>query len=103
MDEYYLSREDWDTLVELGLGEQRDDAVLKKIATATKTALTRKYNQHDHPIAFHRAQELGKPAKKIISGPAPDLEDALNGCSSHSCAAPRRTGCARILDWRPDR
>ena len=77
MDDYFLNRDDWDTLVELGLGEQRDDTVLKKIATATKTALTRKYNQRDHPIAFHRAQELGKPAKKIVSSPAPDLEEAL--------------------------
>jgi replication factor C subunit 1 len=42
MDEYYLSKEDWDTVVELGVGEQKDDLVLKKISPATKTALTRK-------------------------------------------------------------
>lgn len=42
MDDYFLNREDWDTLVELGLGEFKDDVVLKKISTATKTALTRK-------------------------------------------------------------
>lgn len=42
MDEYFLSREDWDTIVELGLGENKDDLVLKKISTATKTAFTRK-------------------------------------------------------------
>lgn len=43
MDEYYLSKEDWDTVVELGLDEQKDDLVLKKISTATKSALTKKY------------------------------------------------------------
>ena len=43
MDEYYLSREDWDTIVELGVDEQKDDVVMKKISTATKTALTKKY------------------------------------------------------------
>ena len=42
MDEYYLSREDWDTVVELGLDEQKDEIVLKKISTATKTNLTKK-------------------------------------------------------------
>jgi Replication factor RFC1 C terminal domain len=43
MDEYYLSKEDWDTVVELGVDENKDDLVLKKISTATKTALTKKY------------------------------------------------------------
>jgi replication factor C subunit 1 len=42
MDEYYLSKEDWDTIVELGVGDRKDDVVLKKIAPATKTAFTRK-------------------------------------------------------------
>lgn len=43
MDEYFLSREDWDSLVELGVGDHKDEAVLKKISTATKTSFTRKY------------------------------------------------------------
>jgi replication factor C subunit 1 len=42
MDEYYLSREDWDTVVELGVDQNKDDIVLKKISTATKTSLTKK-------------------------------------------------------------
>lgn len=42
MDEYFLSREDWDTLVELGVDDRRDEAVLKKISTATKSGFTRK-------------------------------------------------------------
>lgn len=42
MDQYFLSKEDWDTLVELGVGDNKDDVVLKKIPTATKTSLTRK-------------------------------------------------------------
>ena len=78
MDDYYISREDWDTIVELGLGEQKDEVVLKKIATATKTALTKKYNSRDHPIPFHKAQDLGKVPKKLPGGPAPDLEEAFD-------------------------
>jgi replication factor C subunit 1 len=42
MDNYYLTRDDWDALVELGVGEYNDEAVLKNISTATKTAFTRK-------------------------------------------------------------
>ncbi|KAL4241253.1 Replication factor C subunit 1 [Abortiporus biennis] len=77
MDEYYLNREDWDTIVELGVDEYRDEIVLKKIPAVTKTALTRKYNAGDHPVAFHKAVALGKSAKKLAAvGPAPDLEDA---------------------------
>ncbi|KAI6112565.1 DNA replication factor RFC1 [Pisolithus sp. B1] len=40
MDEYNLTREDWDTIVELGVDEDKDD-VLKRIPAATKTAFTK--------------------------------------------------------------
>lgn len=43
MDEYFLSREDWDTVVELGVDQHKDDIILKKISPATKTSLTKKY------------------------------------------------------------
>lgn len=42
MDGYYLTKEDWDTVVELGVDDLKDDLILKKISTATKTALTKK-------------------------------------------------------------
>ena len=98
MDDYYISKEDWDTIIELGVDEKKDDTVLKKISTATKTALTKKcvnfnyalcfkfahgiscpefrYNSSEHPIPFHKAQDLGKVPKKLAGGPAPDLEEA---------------------------
>ncbi|KAF9457260.1 replication factor RFC1 C terminal domain-containing protein [Collybia nuda] len=78
MDEYYLSKEDWDTVVELGVDDHKDDFILKKISPATKTALTRKYNASEHPIPFHKAQDLGKVPKKLAAGPAPDLEEAFD-------------------------
>ncbi|KAJ7229198.1 replication factor RFC1 C terminal domain-containing protein [Mycena pura] len=77
MDEYYLSKEDWDSIVELGVDERKDDAVLKKISTATKTALTKMYNSSEHPIPFYKATDLGKAPKKLAGGPAPDIEDAF--------------------------
>lgn len=94
MDDYYLSKEDWDAIIELGVDEKKDELVMKKISTATKTALTRKcvittnyfvacliitwlnrYNASEHPIPFHKA-DLGKAPKKLAGGPAPDLEEA---------------------------
>lgn len=42
MDTYYLAREDWDTVVELGVDAYKDDVVLKKIASGTKSAFTRR-------------------------------------------------------------
>ncbi|KAH8115675.1 DNA replication factor C, large subunit [Phellopilus nigrolimitatus] len=78
MDDYYLSKEDWNTIIELGLDQNKDDVVLKKISTATKTHLTRKYNTGEHPVPFHKAQEFGKVPKKLAGGPAPDLEEAFD-------------------------
>ncbi|KAF5363955.1 hypothetical protein D9756_001043 [Leucocoprinus leucothites] len=73
MDEYYLSKEDWDTIVELGVGDHKE----VKISAATKSSFTRKYNASEHPIPFHKAQDLGKAPKKLSGGPAPDLEEAF--------------------------
>lgn len=42
LDEYFLSKEEWDTIVELGLDECNETVVMKKISAATKTALTKK-------------------------------------------------------------
>ncbi|KAG9048251.1 hypothetical protein FS837_000387 [Tulasnella sp. UAMH 9824] len=78
MDEYFLSKDEWDYLVELGVGDRNDETVLKKIPTAVKTAFTRKYNSSDHPVAFHKATLFGTKAKAIAAGPAPDVEDAYD-------------------------
>jgi len=79
MDEYYLSKDDWDTIVEIGVGDFSQDVVMKKIPTAAKTALTKKYNAKEHPIPFHKSADLGvKPTKKIAKGEVPDLEDVFD-------------------------
>ncbi|KAJ7075381.1 replication factor RFC1 C terminal domain-containing protein [Mycena belliarum] len=78
MDEYYLTKEEWDTIIELGVDERKDEQILKKISTATKTTLTKKYNAAQHPIPFHKASDLGKVPKKLPGGPAPDIEDVFD-------------------------
>jgi len=42
MDQYFLSKEEWDTIVELGVGPHQDEVVLKKIASQTKSTFTRR-------------------------------------------------------------
>ncbi|KAG8963841.1 hypothetical protein FRC03_002525, partial [Tulasnella sp. 419] len=77
MDDYYLSREEWDSIVELGVGDRSDGVIMKKIDTKTKTAFTKRYNLTDHPVAFHKATIFGN-VKRGAGGLAPDLEDVFD-------------------------
>ena len=37
-----------------------------------------RYNARDHPVPFHKAQDLGKLPRKLAAEPAPDLEEAYD-------------------------
>ncbi|KAG0213881.1 hypothetical protein BGX28_003305 [Mortierella sp. GBA30] len=52
MDSYYISKEDWDTVLELGIGRNDGKAVLDRISSQTKSAFTRKYNSESHHQPF---------------------------------------------------
>ncbi|PWY71653.1 chromosome transmission fidelity factor [Aspergillus heteromorphus CBS 117.55] len=73
MDSYFLTREDWDALVELGLGPMDESKV--KLETQTKAAFTRIYNQRSHPLPFMKASSVTVPKK--MPKEKPDLEDAI--------------------------
>ncbi|KAH8924192.1 DNA replication factor C, large subunit [Atractiella rhizophila] len=77
MDDYYLSKDEWDALVELGIGDNEGEPMLKKIPSATKAAFTRQFNKETHPIPFFKATDLGKPTKKLAADNVPDLEDVV--------------------------
>jgi replication factor C subunit 1 len=93
MDSYYLGKEDWDSFVELGVDQMKDELILKKIPTAVKSAFTRqyvdlphttryadcpRYNKKDHPIAFHKGDMFAASKKKLVeTGPAPDNDDVF--------------------------
>lgn len=51
MDEYYLSREDLDTIIEVGVDDRREAVVSKEISTATKTTLTKKLAPPSYPLS----------------------------------------------------
>lgn len=73
MDSYFLTRDDFDYILELGLGPQ--DAEDVKLETQTKASFTRSYNSRSHPLPFMKASNVVAPAKATKA--APDLEEAF--------------------------
>ncbi|RDW90412.1 replication factor C subunit 1 [Aspergillus mulundensis] len=74
MDSYFLTREDWDALVELGLGPMDESKV--KLETQTKASFTRLYNQRSHPLPYMKASNVLAPKKAPKE--KPDIEDAID-------------------------
>lgn len=73
MDSYFITRDDFDSIVELGLGPMSESEV--NIHPQTKSTFTRIYNQRSHPLPFMKATNVLAPKK----GPKvkPDIEDAI--------------------------
>jgi replication factor C subunit 1 len=73
MDSYYLTRDDFDAIQELGVGPMNEEQV--KIESKTKAAFTRTYNAMNHPLPFLKASSVIAPKKQAKE--APDLEEAI--------------------------
>ncbi|KAL2071299.1 hypothetical protein VTL71DRAFT_12534 [Oculimacula yallundae] len=73
MDSYFLTRDDYDYIMELGLGPQDQEKV--HLETQTKASFTRQYNARTHPLPFMKASNVMAPAKTTKQ--APDLEEAF--------------------------
>ena len=78
MDSYYLTKDDWDAILELGVGEMDMEKI--KIDSQTKSAFTRTYNQMSHPLPYMKASQVIAPKKK--GKERPDLEEALDESDS---------------------
>ncbi len=78
MDSYYLTKDDWDAILELGVGPMEMEQT--KIESQTKSAFTREYNKASHPLPYMKASQVIAPKKK--SKERPDIEDALEGSDS---------------------
>ncbi|KAI1506498.1 replication factor RFC1 C terminal domain-containing protein [Biscogniauxia marginata] len=74
MDSYYLTREDFDSIKELGVGPQNEDLV--SIEAQTKSTFTRMYNTMSHPVPFMKASTVTAPKKDAKD--KPDLEEAMD-------------------------
>ena len=75
MDSYFLTKDDWDALLELAVGPMAVESV--KIDSQTKATFTRLYNQQSHPLPFMKANSIVAPKK--LQGDKPDLEEAIDG------------------------
>lgn len=65
MDEYFLTKEDWDGLVDFGVGNNKGELIVKKIPTKVKSSFTRKYNSMAHPVAIYKTgNSVGGKVKK---------------------------------------
>lgn len=76
MDSYYLTKEDYDAVLELGVGPMDQGRV--KLDTATKSTFTRLYNQQSHPMPFVKASHVLGTAKAGVKKDKPDLEEAVD-------------------------
>ena len=78
MDSYFLTKDDWDAVLELGVGPMDMEHV--KIDTNVKTSFTKTYNQMSHPLPYMKASSIVAPKKK--GKERPDIEEALDGSDS---------------------
>ncbi|KAJ3318387.1 hypothetical protein HDV06_003072 [Boothiomyces sp. JEL0866] len=69
MDNYYLNKDDFDSIMELGY-----QSYPSGIPSKTKSSFTRSYNKSSHPTPF--SSEL-KPARPSSTMEVPDLEDVV--------------------------
>lgn len=75
MDSYFLTKDDWDAIVELGVGPMDAEGLPKKIESSAKAAFTRLYNAASHPLPFMKASNVIAPKRAVKE--KPDLEEAL--------------------------
>jgi replication factor C subunit 1 len=81
LDHYYLSKTDWDSLMEFTIGVDDTTASLKKIPASAKSKFTRLYNKEIHPVAIYRAGMFdvtkGKKKKDEEEDETPEEEPDL--------------------------
>ncbi|CZR52965.1 related to replication factor C protein [Phialocephala subalpina] len=99
MDSYFLTRDDFDYMMELGLGPQ--DQELVKLETQTKATFTRLYNSRSHPLPFMKASNVVAPAKQTKE--KPDLEEAIEEEDEGDVAEPPSKEEEEEIDFKKDK
>lgn len=70
LDYYYLSKADWDALMDLAIGPCATAALIKKVPAKVKSKFTRAYNSRAHPVSVYRpglSTGVGTPAKSAAA------------------------------------
>ncbi|KAJ1922247.1 DNA replication factor C complex subunit Rfc1 [Mycoemilia scoparia] len=73
MDDYCLSREDWDTLSELYIPPNKGADLKSQISTKVKSTFTQMYNKASHPISYIKSSAPVK-ADSGASQAVPDFD-----------------------------
>lgn len=76
MDSYFLTRDDWDAIMDLGVGPMNPEGI--KLDSQTKATFTRLYNQQSHPLPFMKASNVGAAKASSAKKEKPDLEEAID-------------------------
>ncbi|KAJ5113692.1 hypothetical protein N7456_002226 [Penicillium angulare] len=99
MDSYFLTRDDFDAMMELGLGPMDQSNV--KLETQTKATFTRLYNSRSHPLPFMKASQVIAPKK----GPKekPDIEDAIEESDEEEVVEEAKDDEEEELDLKKDK
>ncbi|KAI9760229.1 MAG: hypothetical protein M1835_000216 [Candelina submexicana] len=74
MDSYFLTKDDWDAILELGLGPMDSERI--KLESSTKANFTRTYNSQSHPLPFMKASNIVAPKK--LAREKPDIDEAFD-------------------------
>ncbi|KAJ5375758.1 ATPase AAA-type core [Penicillium concentricum] len=98
MDSYYLTREDFDSMVELGLGPMDESKI--KLETQTKATFTRLYNSRSHPMPFMKASNVIAPKGKKEM---PDIEDAIEASDGEEVVEDVKNEDEEVLDLKKDK
>ncbi|KAJ5780165.1 hypothetical protein N7457_005325 [Penicillium paradoxum] len=99
MDDYYLTREDFDAIMELGLGPM--DESKNKLETQTKATFTRLYNSRSHPMPFMKASSVVAPKKDPKD--KPDIEDAIDESDGEEVVEEIKDDAEEELDLKKDK
>ncbi|KAM0353644.1 hypothetical protein ACHAPU_001657 [Fusarium lateritium] len=99
MDSYFMTREDFDAISELGVGPMDESSV--KIETKTKAAFTRTYNAMNHPVPFMKASNVVAP--KAQPKEVPDLEEAVEDDDAEVVEAPEVEEDDDEIDFKKDK
>lgn len=99
MDSYFLTREDFDAIQELGVGPMDEERV--KIESKTKAAFTRTYNAMSHPVPFMKASNVVAP--KAQPKEVPDLEEAVEDDDADIAEAPEVDEDDDEIDFKKDK
>lgn len=99
MDNYYITKEDWDNVIDFGVGSNKGANILAQIPSKVKGAFTRKYNAASHPVAIIKT---GNSVAGAVANQKADFEEAVEDDTANDDEVPE-TQDDGTLDLKKDK